>query len=87
MIKENDAKDMRKAVEAMSRRFDKQFSDEDNTDPFMAALSQTVWKEVTGELKRETSRAQEMIAKSYADSNLGLDFGPADVEAACKRVK
>ena len=79
---------MRKAVEAMSKRVDKQFiMEEDAADPSMAALIQTVWKEVTAELKRETARAQDMIAKSYADSGLGLEYGPGDVEAACKRVK
>jgi hypothetical protein len=78
---------MRKAVDVMAKRVDKQFADEDMADPVMAALVQTVWKEVTAELKKETTRAQEMIAKSYADSGLGLEFGPGDVEAACKRVK
>lgn len=71
----------------MAKRVDKQFADEDMADPVMAALVQTVWKEVTAELKKETTRSQEMIAKSYADSGLGLEFGPGDVEAACKRVK
>lgn len=71
----------------MAKRVDKQFADEDMADPVMAALVQTVWKEVTAELKKETTREQEMIAKSYADSGLGLEFGPGDVEAACKRVK
>lgn len=87
MLKDNDAKDMRKAVDAMSKRVDKQFADEDTTDPVMAALIQTVWKEVAAELKRETVRAQELIAKSYGDSGLSLDFGPVEVEAACKRAK
>jgi len=87
VLKDNDAKDMRKAVDAIAKRVDKQFAEEDATDPATAALIQTVWKEVTAELKRETARAQELIGRSYADSNLGLEFGPGDVEAAFKRAK
>ena len=87
VLKDNDAKDMRKAVDAMAKRLDKQFADDDVSDPSMAALLLTVWKEVTAELKRETARAQEIISKSYVDSGLGLEFGPGDVEAACKRAK
>jgi hypothetical protein len=92
VLKDNGAKDMRKAIETMSKRVDKHFGDDDAptsgaADAGTQALIQTVWKEVTAGLRRETDRAREMIGKSYGDSGLGLEYGPADVEAACKRAK
>ncbi|WVQ93808.1 hypothetical protein IAU59_000886 [Kwoniella sp. CBS 9459] len=98
VLKDNGGKDMRKAIDVISKRVDKHFAadDEDLTsvtsntasgNHHNSQLVQTVWKEITAELMRETKRAQEIIARSYADSNLGLEFGPADVEAACKRAK
>lgn len=92
VLKDNGAKDMRKAIETMSKRVDKHFGDDDASaagaaDAGTQALIQTVWKDVTLGLRRETERAREMIGKSYGDSGLGLEFGPADVEAACKRAK
>ncbi|WVF66184.1 hypothetical protein IAT40_000924 [Kwoniella sp. CBS 6097] len=101
VLKDNGGKDMRKAIDVISKRVDKHFAADDE-DPSAsggingggggggnhnAQLIQTVWKEITAELMRETKRAQEIIGKSYADSNLGLEFGPVDVEAACKRAK
>ena len=90
MLKDNGAKDMRKAVETMSKRVDKHFADDDpasTTDASTSALIQIVWKEITSALKAETSRAQEMIAKSYGDSGMGLEYSVSDVEAVCKRQK
>ncbi|OCF36139.1 exocyst protein [Kwoniella heveanensis CBS 569] len=105
VLKDNGGKDMRKAIDVISKRVDKHFAADDD-DPSStgnhtsggingggaggshnAQLVQTVWKEITAELMRETKRAQEIIGKSYADSNLGLEFGPVDIEAACKRAK
>jgi hypothetical protein len=90
MLKDFTSKDMRKAVETMSRRVDKHFTADDDgssIDPATAALIQSVWKALTAELKRETRRDADIIANSYGDSGLSLDFGQADVEAACKRMK
>jgi hypothetical protein len=82
---------MRKAIETMSKRVDKHFTDDEasagTVDSSTQALIQVVWKELTAGLKRETERAREIVAKSYGDSGLGLEYGPADVEAACKRAK
>lgn len=79
---------MRKAIEAISKRVDKHFTDDESMDHSAAAaapLIGAVWKEITLELKRETQRANELIKGSYGDSNLGLEFGAGDVENACKR--
>lgn len=91
MLKDNGAKDMRKAIETMSKRVDKHFTDDEvgggQVDSGTQALISTVWREVTGGLKHETERARMIIGKSYGDSGLGLEYGPGDVEAACKRAK
>jgi len=90
VLKDNGVKDMRKAVETMSKRVDKHFTDDDALSAGEGpnhALIQTVWRDVTAGLKRETDRAREMISKSYGDSGLGLEYGSTDVEAACKRAK
>jgi hypothetical protein len=91
-LKDYGAKDMRKAIETMTRRVDKHFGGDD-ADPSPApssdkgALISIVWKEVTAGLKNETARAADIIKRSYGDSGLSLEYGPADVEASCKRAK
>ncbi|ODN76094.1 hypothetical protein L202_06031 [Cryptococcus amylolentus CBS 6039] len=90
VLKEHGAKDMRKAVETMSRRVDKHFSDEDDPVASSAAnavLIGAVWKEVTKELAKDVLKAQGIVARSYAESGLGLEFSSADVEATCKKMK
>ncbi|WVQ80381.1 hypothetical protein IAT38_002486 [Cryptococcus sp. DSM 104549] len=92
VLKDHGAKDMRKAVEAMSKRVDKHFADDEDPGSNSAAganaqLIQTVWQAVTQELVRETTRAQGIVAKSYADSGLGLEYSGADVDAVCKKAK
>ena len=83
---------MRKSVETMAKRVDKQFALDDDpgpapTDPVIIQVVNTVWKEITSELKRDTGRVQEIIGRCYSDSNLGIEYGLGDVEAACKRAK
>lgn len=90
VLKDNGAKDMRKAIETMSKRVDKHFTEDDAVSAGEGSnhvLIQTVWREVTAGLKRETERAREIVGKSYSDSGLGMEYGPGDVEAACKRAK
>ncbi|KAL7418847.1 hypothetical protein Q5752_006531 [Cryptotrichosporon argae] len=95
VLKDTGAKDMRKAIEGLARRVDKHFYDEDaaagaagaHGDPHVAALTAAVWHALTAELRRETARAAGLISKSYAEAGLALEFGPGDVEAACKRAK
>jgi hypothetical protein len=91
VLKDSGAKDMRKAVEAMSKRVDKHFTNEDdpstNHDAATGEMIQTIWREITNELKRETTRAIGIIGSSYSDAGLGLEYGPGDVEAVCKRYK
>lgn len=94
VLKESGAKDMRKAIEAMARRVDKHFSDDDGSgttththDPATAALIAKVWREVTTALTTEISRATQIISSSYGDTGLSLEYSAKDVESVCARAK
>jgi hypothetical protein len=73
----------------MSKRVDKHFAADDDApmDAATVGLMQAVWRSLTAELKRETARDADIIAKSYGDSGLGLEFGPGDVDGMCKRMR
>ncbi|WWC58251.1 uncharacterized protein I303_100789 [Kwoniella dejecticola CBS 10117] len=101
ILKDNGSlKDLRKSIETLSKRVDKHFILEDddapntNTNASSAnstsstnAFVQTVWTEITNGLIKEVQRSQNIIAKSYPDSGLGLEFTVNDVEGVCKRMK
>lgn len=101
VVKEITAKDMRKAVEAMARRVDKHFSDDDSApgvpvpnhhhhhqnDKATQDLINHVWREITSTLVGEINRANEYISKSYSDSGLAIDFSARDIEQACQKAK
>lgn len=59
ILKDHGAKDMRKAVETMSRRVDKHFADDEepNTSTANTALISIIWKELTKEFAKEILRA------------------------------
>lgn len=91
MLKDYTAKDMRKAVDTISKRVDKHLIDEIDqaalADPALNALITAVWRAVTQGLKDEVSRDEGYIKACYADSGVGLEFGAGDVEGVCKRAR
>ncbi|WWD22409.1 hypothetical protein CI109_106900 [Kwoniella shandongensis] len=95
VLKDHSVKDMRKAIDAMSKRVDKHFGEDDDPSSSIPTTSsnnntvliQTVWKEITNELLKETTKAVGIINKSYGDSGLSLEFGGGDVDLACKRAR
>lgn len=99
LLKDYTAKDMRKAIEAMARRVDKHFADEETTEDGYAAagggagagsgaaMAGAVWRAVTAELKREVGRDEGMIKACYEGSGLGLELSANDVEAACRKAR
>ena len=97
VLKDTNSKDMRKAVEAMARRVDKHFTHDDETpvggvgaipahDPATQALIASVWRELSAELVRETTRAIDTIGKCY-DNSLTLDYTLRDLESVCQRAR
>ena len=91
MLKDYSAKDMRKAVDTISKRVDKHLIDETDqaalADPALNALITAVWRAVTQGLKDEVSRDEGYIKACYADSGVGLEFGAGDVDGVCKRAR
>lgn len=101
VLKETGSKDMKKAIEAMARRVDKHFNDDESgaggdlhgpragsgpADAATAALMASVWREITAALTAEIGRASQLMGASYATSGLALEYGPKDVEAVCQRA-
>lgn len=91
MLKDYSAKDMRKAVDTISKRVDKHLIDETDqaalADPALNALITAVWRAVTQGLRDEVARDEGYVKACYADSGVGLEFGPGDVEGVCKRAR
>nr|XP_019014642.1 exocyst protein [Kwoniella pini CBS 10737]OCF53423.1 exocyst protein [Kwoniella pini CBS 10737] len=102
ILKDNGSiKDLKKSIETLSKRVDKHFildddetsnntinsTNNNNNNNNNNALVQIVWKEITNGLIKEVQRSQNLIAKSYPDSGLGLEFTINDVENVCKRMK
>ena len=84
------SKDLRKAIEAMSKRVDKHFADDESPsslDASTRALISTVWRELSLGLKGEVAKATEMIKASYGDSGLSLEYTVSEVEGICKRTR
>ncbi|ORY34282.1 exocyst complex component Sec3-domain-containing protein [Naematelia encephala] len=89
VLKDVTAKDMRKAIDALSKRVDKHFYDDDTVsqDPRAVQLVGVVWRELCNKLKSEIARDEGYLKACYPDSGLSLDFGISDIDAACKRAK
>jgi hypothetical protein len=56
------------------------------SDPATQALIASVWRDLTAEMVRETTRAIDLMEKCY-DSNLHLDYTLRDLESTCARAK
>lgn len=91
VVKEYDAKDVRKHVEALFKRVEKHFTDasEATTGESSGITPGTVlvgvWKACEEELLRITEIFSKRIARCYATSNVSLEYSVADVEAAFRR--
>lgn len=99
VLKDTGSKDMKKAIEAMARRVDKHFNDDESgaggdlhhtshagqPDAATAALMASVWRDITSALSGEIGRATQLMSASYATSGLALEYGPKEVEAVCQR--
>lgn len=94
-------KELRKSLEALSKRIEKHYSlvDEDLNDPSMAnavnhlgaeAMIATVWNACERILGDAVKRWQGIMATVYADaaaSGVGLEYGPAEVDSLFKKFK
>ena len=95
MIKEYDAKDVRKHVDALFKRVEKHFTEASEKTTTQEVSSSTgiapgtvmvgVWKACEEELLRITEVFAKRIAQCYASTGVTLEYTAADVESAFKR--
>ncbi|KAF7301154.1 Sec3-PIP2-bind domain-containing protein [Mycena indigotica] len=90
VVKEFNAKDVRKHVDGLFKRVEKHFT-EGSEDSGAGMASGTVmagvWKACEEELVRVTQLVQKRITQCYADSGVTLEYTIADVESAFRRQR
>ena len=92
VVKDYDAKDVRKHVDALFKRVEKHFTDAaegtvaGTTNNGMPGTVMTgVWKACEDEVLRITEQFSKRINQCYSDSGVSLEYTAADVESAFKR--
>lgn len=95
MVKEYNAKDIRKHIDSLSRRVEKQFTDVGETKALAdgdragtiapGTVLVGVWKACEDEMLRATEEFNKRIAQCYADTGVKLEYTAGDVEAAFKK--
>jgi hypothetical protein len=94
VVREFNAKDVRKLVDALAKRVERHFEDAaapesaggTTKEPFApGTVTAGVWRACEDELLRLTETFGKRIAQCYADSGVGLEYSAADVEAAFKK--
>ncbi|KAJ7487422.1 exocyst complex component Sec3-domain-containing protein [Mycena galericulata] len=92
VVKEYNAKDIRKHVDALFKRVEKHFTEasektttEESGGIAPGTVMVGVWKACEEELLRITELVTKRISQCYADSGVTLDYATTDVEAAFRR--
>ncbi|VDO12586.1 unnamed protein product [Rodentolepis nana] len=73
IIKEYPGKEVKKGLEALRRKVEKNLSDE-------GSLFLVVWRSIQSEVTKQCMFYEELIRKCYADSGLSLDFTIDDLQ-------
>lgn len=94
VVKEYNAKDIRKIVDALFKRVEKHFteaSEKTTTEESGGIAPGTVlvgvWKACEEELLRITELFLKRISQCYGDSGVTLEYTASDIEAAFKRQR
>ncbi|KAH8998826.1 exocyst complex component sec3 subunit [Lactarius hatsudake] len=91
VVREFDAKDVRKHVDALFKRVEKHFTEAseiatgESSGIAPGTVMVGVWKACEEELLRITDIFAKRISQCYANSGVSLEYSAADVEAAFKR--
>ncbi|KAJ4485946.1 exocyst complex component Sec3-domain-containing protein [Lentinula aciculospora] len=94
VVKEFNAKDIRKVVDNLFKRVEKHFTEasdlqtpgtEQDGGIAPGTVMVGVWKACEEELLRITELFMKRISQCYPDSGVSLEYGPGDVEAAFRR--
>lgn len=84
VLKEFNAKDVRKNIEGLHKRVEKHFADSSDGDDL---VFNNVWKACEDELISLTERIARLISQYYGDSGVALEFSKADIESAFKKTR
>ncbi|KAF8213226.1 exocyst complex component sec3 subunit [Mycena galopus ATCC 62051] len=94
VVKEYNAKDIRKHVDALFKRVEKHFTEasekattEESGGIAPGTVMVGVWKACEEELLRITELTSKRITQCYADSGVTLDYSAANVEEAFRRQR
>lgn len=90
VVKDFDAKDVRRSIEALFKRVDKHFDDEgDMVNSTNKVVNGTVmagvWQACEEKFVKETQRFSRLISQCYGDSGVTLDFTVGDVQTAFRK--
>jgi hypothetical protein len=92
VVKEFNAKDVRKHVDGLYKRVEKHFIDvsektatDEVSDIAPGTVVAGVWKACEEELLRITELFNKRISQCYSDSGVSLEYSASDVEAAFRR--
>jgi hypothetical protein len=94
VVKEFNAKDVRKHVDGLYKRVEKHFMDvaektatEEVSDIAPGTVVADVWKACEEELMQITELFIKRVSQCYSDSGVSLEYSTSDVEAAFRRHK
>ncbi|KAA1467891.1 exocyst complex component sec3 subunit [Dentipellis sp. KUC8613] len=92
VVKEYNAKDVRKLVDSLFKRVEKHFTEasekattEENSGITPGTVMVGVWKACEEELLKITELFSKRISQCYANSGVSLEYSAGDVEAAFRR--
>lgn len=82
-----DRKDLRKSVEALSKRVEKHFIDITNPSAENAVVVGNVWNACEAEVGRLAALWKGLLERCYEKEGVVLDFGAEDVSGAFGKYK
>ncbi|KAF9527786.1 exocyst complex component Sec3-domain-containing protein [Crepidotus variabilis] len=91
VVKDYNSKDIKKSVEALSKRVEKHFTEVSEKDDSVAVVSgkvlASVWKACEEEFLNLTETWSSRMSQLYGDSGVSLEYTVADVESAFRRQR
>jgi len=91
VVKEYNAKDVRKHIDTLFKRVEKHFTDSETASAETAVGTKPgtvlygVWRTCEEEVMRITDLFSKHIVQCYSDSGVSLEYNVSDVETAFKR--
>ncbi|KAH8915864.1 hypothetical protein BT69DRAFT_1229374 [Atractiella rhizophila] len=80
-----DYKDLKKGMEALSKRIDKHFGDISNPSAENSEAVRTVWKACEEEMTRLIKEWAALIVRCFPDDKVAFDFGVEEVQSVFKK--